>query len=343
MEVNNPIVQAMMMQQLGIDPRQQANNTGALSNPGIGLGALSMTGNRRGSPAFSQTPSRGEILMRTGGAMVGASPQGLSSALSAGAKTYGDIMDETRDREALLQGRNTTAKKQSGNLYYDNNRNAYREVFDPNLGRYRYHVITGSNAGTVLDTLPTNAMRAEDSPFKTISREEGDYFVKAQNRAINAPERIAGYKRLLEQGRDAAGVDFFSKLGRGTALFTGKQIGRFDPDNITAYKRDLSDQMVAAAERMKGQGQITENERRLLRDTLGNPETMTKKSFEAAMAILIKGEQRAINLMEAWRASTAFEKSMGFSNFTNDYYNKQVGEQSDAPDNQDNTQRIVIK
>ena len=25
-----------------------------------------------------------------------------------------------------------------------------------------------------------------------------------------------------------------------------------------------------------------------------------------------------------------------------DYYNKQVGEQSDAPDNQDNTQRIVI-
>jgi len=343
MAVNNPILQAMMLDQLGIDPRQQTNNTGALSNPGMGMGALSMTGNRRGSPAFSRTPTRNEMLIRAGGAMVGASPKGLPAALEAGAKTYGDIMDGTRDREALLQGRNTTAKKQSGNLYYDNNRNAYREVFDPNLGRYRYHVITGSNAGSILDTLPPNAMRAEDSPFKTISREEGDYFVKAQNRAIAAPERISGYKRLLEQGRDAAGVDFFSKLGRGTALFTGKQIGRFDPDNITAYKRDLADQMVAAAERMKGQGQITENERTLLRDTLGNPETMTKKSFEAAMAILIKGEQRAINLMEAWNASTAFEKTIGFSNFSADYYKKQVGEQSDAPDNQDNTQRIVIE
>ena len=343
MSANNPIVQAMVMQQLGIDPTQQNNNTGALSNPGMGMGVLSMTGNRRGSPAFNSVPTRNEMLIRAGGAMVGASPQGLSSALAAGAKTYGDIMDSVRDREAILQGRNTTAKKQAGNLYYDNNRNAYREVFDPNLGKYRYHVITGSNAGTILETLPPNAMRAEDSPFKTISREEGAYFVQAQNRAIAAPERIAGYKRLLEQGRDAAGVDFFSKLGRGTALFTGKQIGRFDPDNITAYKRDLHDQMVAAAERMKGQGQITENERRLLRDTLGNPETMTKKSFVEAMDILIKGEQRAINLMEAWNASTAFEKSMGFSRFAADYYNKQVGEQSDAPDNQDNTQRIVIE
>ena len=60
------------------------------------------------------------------------------------------------------------------------------------------------------------------------------------------------------------------------------------------------------------------------------------------MDILIKGEQRAINLMKP-NASTAFEKSMGFSRFAADYYNKQVGEQSDAPDNQDNTQRIVIE
>ena len=342
MAVDNPMIVAMMMEQLGIDPRQQANNTGALSNPGMGLGALSMTGNRRGSPAFSRTPTRNEMLIRAGGAMVGASPQGLSSALSAGAKTYGDIMDETRDREALLQGRNTTAKKQSGNLYYDNNRNAYREVFDPNLGRYRYHVITGSNAGTVLDTLPPNAMRAEDSPYKTISREEGEYFAEAQRRAINAPERISGFKRLLEQGRDASGADFFSKLGRGTAVFTGKQIGRFDPNNLTAYKRELADQMVAAAERMKGQGQITENERELLRSTLGNPETMTKQSFERAMAILIKGEQRAVNLVEAWNASTGFEKSMGFSSFAADYYKKQVADQSDASDNQNEREVITI-
>ena len=99
MSVNNPILQAMMLEQLGIDPRQ-INNTGALSNPGMGLGALSMTGNRRGSPAFSRTPTRNEMLIRAGGAMVGASPQGLSSALAAGAKTYGSILDDTRDRQA---------------------------------------------------------------------------------------------------------------------------------------------------------------------------------------------------------------------------------------------------
>ena len=134
-------------------------------------------------------------------------------------------------------------------------------------------MITGSNAGTILETLPPNAMRAEDSPFKHQQR-RGCYFVQAQNRAIAAPERIAGYKRLLEQGRDAAGVDFFSKLGRGTALFTGKQID-VSTDNITAYKRDLHDQMVTAAERRKGQGQITETNEGFL-GTIGNPETMTK-------------------------------------------------------------------
>ena len=72
MSANNPIVQAMMLQQLGIDPTQQNNNTGALSNPGMGLGVLSMTGNRRGSPAFNSVPTRNEMLIRAGGAMVGA-------------------------------------------------------------------------------------------------------------------------------------------------------------------------------------------------------------------------------------------------------------------------------
>lgn len=100
--------------------------------------------------------------------------------------------------------------------------------------------------------------------------------------------------------------------------------------------------MVAAAERMKGQGQITENERELLRSTLGNPETMTKQSFERAMAILIKGEQRAVNLVEAWNASTGFEKSMGFSSFAADYYKKQVADQSDASDNQNEREVITI-
>ena len=56
MSANNPNMLAMVMQQLGIDPTQQ-NNTGALSNPGMGMGVLSMTGNRRGSPAFNSVPT----------------------------------------------------------------------------------------------------------------------------------------------------------------------------------------------------------------------------------------------------------------------------------------------
>ena len=68
--------------------------------------------------------------------------------------------------------------------------------------------------------------------------------------------------------------------------------------------------MVAAAEQGNVKGRLLKTNEGFL-GTLGNPETMTKNFVEAG-DILIKGEQRAINLMEAWNASTAFEKVYGF-------------------------------
>ena len=293
--VNNPIVQAMMMQQLGIDPRQQANNTGALSNPGMGLGALSMTGNRRGSPAFNSVPTRNEMLIRAGGAMVGASPQGLSSALAAGAKTYGSILEDTRDRQSTgnMLGLQTLGlqKRQKGENYIDGTGTMYREIFDP-LGQSTFQNMT---TGDMVKQLPPGSERVSDAQIDYKNKEDIELYNEFRDNIARVPEKLSTLQRYLNVGFDAAGVSVYKQLSR--QLSRSFNIPLEDVDALTEIDNIRSRMVLELArELLAGQGQITEGERAIAASAAEDPYAQTPETFEKLIKMAYNKEQRKLDL-----------------------------------------------
>lgn len=299
MAVDNPMIVAMMMEQLGIDPRQ-LNNTGALSNPGMGLGALSMTGNRRGSPAFSRTPTRNEMLIRAGGAMVGASPKGLPAALEAGAKTYGSILDDTRDRQATgnMLGLQTLGlkKRQKGENYIDGTGTMYREIFDP-LGQSTFQNMT---TGETVAQLPPGATRVSDAEIDFENRADIEAYNEFSDNIAKVPEKLAMLQRYLKVGYDSAGIGVFKDLSR--TLTTSFGLGLEDIDALTEIKT-IRGRMVLelARELLAGQGQITEGERAIARDASIDAFNQTPATFKKLLEIAYRAEQRKLDLFRYHR------------------------------------------
>ena len=294
MSVDNPMIVAMMLEQLGIDP-SQINNTGALSNPGMGLGALSMTGNRRGSPAFSRTPTRNEMLIRAGGAMVGASPQGLPAALAAGAKTYGSILDDTRDRQSTgnMLGLQTLGlkKRQKGETYIDGTGTMYREIFDP-LGQSTFQNMT---TGDTVAQLPPGSERVTDAQIDYINKEDIDLYNEFRTNIAKVPEKLSMLQRYLKVGYDAAGVDVLKQLSR--QLTRTFNIPLEDVDALTEVD-NIRGRMVLelARELLAGQGQITEGERAIAASASQDPYAQTPETFKKLINIAYEKEQRKLDL-----------------------------------------------
>ena len=301
MAVNNPILQAMMLEQLGIDPRQQTNNTGALSNPGMGSGALSLsdalslTGNRRGSPAFSRIPTRNEMLIRAGGAMVGAAPQGLGSALAAGAKTYGSILDDTRDRQSTgnMLGLQTLGlkKRQKGETYIDGTGTMYREIFDP-LGQSTFQNMA---TGETVAQLPPGSERVTDAQIDYKNKEDIELYNEFRDNIARVPEKLAMLQRYLNVGFDAAGVSVYKQLSR--QLSRSFNIPLEDVDALTEIDNIRSRVVLELArELLKGQGQITEGERAIAASAAQDPYAQTPETFKKLINIAYNKEQRKLDL-----------------------------------------------
>ena len=287
--------------------------------------------NRRDvAPMAVPKPSLGEALIAMGGAGVEAALDtgdafgGMARGLAAYQQQQKENQLDAARIEATRAATLGSQRQQAGSLYYDNNRNAYRETFDPRTGGTSFYVVSGPQAGQTLETLPQGAMRAEDSAAKYLTKEDAAVFNQAQSAALRAPERIVDLRRLKRLGESQAGTTVFDQAGRFLATRFGLEVGQFDADNVTGYKQELAKQMLIAAEQMKGQGQITENERLLLANSIANPESMTGASFAKAVDIMIRGEERAQAMFEAWNAADALTKSMGFTAFSYDWRKKNV-------------------
>lgn len=287
--------------------------------------------NRRDvAPMAVPKPSLGEALIAMGGAGVEAALDtgdafgGMARGLAAYQQQQKENQLDAARIEATRAATLGSQRQQAGSLYYDNERNAYRETFDPRTGGTSFYVVSGPQAGQSLETLPQGAMRAEDSAAKYLTKEDASLFNAAQGAALNAPTNINELKRLRRLGESQAGPTVFDQAGRYLATRFGLEIGPFDADNITAYKQELQKKIMDAAAGLRGQGQITEGERKLIADTVANPEAMTEQSFVRAIDIMIRAEERNKALFEAWNNADALSKSMGFARFSYDWKTKNV-------------------
>jgi hypothetical protein len=119
--------------------------------------------------------------------------------------------------------------------------------------------------------------------------------------ASTAAQFDALYKLTAE---DSTGIDsnFYTRVSRQLeTLMPGYGFGGLDANNITEFNNRIERAALDyAAGAFKGQGQVTENERLMIRNAVGQPGTLTKDSALVVFKIMRDAEMRKLINHRNW-------------------------------------------
>lgn len=236
-----------------------------------------------------------------------ASQSNLLANLSRGLLTQPDISSALAKAQELTQdqmfGNTQFAQKgyQMGQVYMGPDGKIYEAIFDRASGKMMYR-----SEGQMVDALPAGAIpysQSGEGSFNIASGKSLASFNDSIGRIPQSMRNIKSLRNLLaSSGEQFVGPTVMNSFMRSMATSFGVDFGG-DLDDLTEAKRALKDMMVESAQRLKGQGQITENERKMLADSLANIETLTPKALIKALDILEKGMKNTMAKADAWANS----------------------------------------
>jgi hypothetical protein len=180
-------------------------------------------------------------------------------------------------------------KHQKGETYIGRDGRIFESTFDPNTGAYKS---VDMHTGEEVDGIPEGAIPREQTGLQWQNKKDYDARAESIGKAERASDNIARLERVREQGTALAGPDWWTSTARTLASVTGFEIGDINPDDLSSVRREVAEMALQAAEKLRGQGQITEGERQLVKDTVANPEAMTPQALGDAINILIRSERR---------------------------------------------------
>ena len=226
-----------------------------------------------------------------------------------------DAVVEAQRRLAEIEAQySPTNKSQQGEAYLAPDGTYFQGIFVPGQG----YVYQNTADGSTTRTLPEGTVRAVDSGVKYESKADVSAEDAAYQGAISASGNVARLERLKAAGQGQVGQTVWSDIGRLMATKIGVDVGTFSGKSLSEMKQIVSDMAVDAAKRMKGQGQITENERKLLMDALPKAD-MDPAAFNTVIDILIKSEQRGAELYNRWMDASPEERRRGFREWSYRY------------------------
>ena len=236
-----------------------------------------------------------------------ASQSNLLANLSRGLLTQPDISSALAKAQELTQdqmfGNTQFAQKgyQMGQVYMGPDGKIYEAIFDRASGKMMYR-----SEGQMVDALPAGAIpysQSGEGSFNIASGKSLASFNDSIGRIPQSMRNIKSLRNLLaSSGEQFVGPTVMNSFMRSMATSFGVDFGG-DLDDLTEAKRALKGMMVESAQRLKGQGQITENERKMLADSLANIETLTPKALIKALDILEKGMKNTMAKADAWANS----------------------------------------
>jgi hypothetical protein len=199
-----------------------------------------------------------------------------------------------------------------GELFYSGTSNTpYREIFQTD-GTSSYLNMT---TGKLEKSLPDKSIRAVDSALKSQTKNLSEMENSMYDDASTAGSNLAGYQTLRTALKGVqTGGDIKSTIGRALASATGLNIAGNDAAAIDLANTEFSKLELKAAEAMKGQGQITESERAILKNSVGNIRTQPQ-ALEAILGVLEATENRKISMADAWDAAPPDVKANGIRAF----------------------------
>lgn len=140
---------------------------------------------------------------------------------------------------------------------------------------------------------------------------------------VNAYKGLAQSVDDLEQMKGLSdkafvGPDLYNTVGR----FASKLFGMDSADAVTMLQSDSGrQQLLAAVDNMKGQGQITENERKLLAQTIADPSQLTYGAFKQVIDIAQRRAKNQMGLMDSYNSKYGGSYAPGsYGAFKGNYY-----------------------
>lgn len=285
---------------------------GALSQPvpleDQGALAAANTANGGGLFSFMDKPGATDSLVAFGSAMLRA-PNfniGLANAAEAVNKVSQQYREPTPREIALAQLKGRVLRAAQGttdtqgyewdtkNRIVGDDGNTYYPGLGPDGLPAFFNIsnnqIVRSVKGGASDTYSAIANQNKKQGFDT-----GEQLSAFEAQVQAAPGKIAGYDSLMSR-IDTAGVgtDVWTQVTGRLAELTGANIAGIDLADRGVAQQQIANMNVAASQALKGQGQVTEFERKLLADTLPQM-TMNKDAAKTVVDILKKAEQRKID------------------------------------------------
>ena len=215
-------------------------------------------------------------------------------------------------RQQIAQAQAAT-RNQSAGTFYGPDGTVFQAVFSPGTATgYQYrNAVTGELAAT----LPQGAVRAEDSAMRSYNQQDGkdaQAFITSASQAPANISRINGLRSVL--ATSGAGGSVMDMLTRGLVQASGRDVGSVNAADMDTAKAYLSQLELGASELMKGQGQITESERKILRDSVGSIRS-NPVALQRILSVMEQAEQRKMALADSWISASPEEKRQGFSTY----------------------------
>jgi hypothetical protein len=283
--------------------------------------------------SFMDNPGASDAMVAFGAAMLKAPSfnEGLGNAALAvnqvarENRPLGEVEYEKARQLAQLKrigsGKGVTAGGASINrdiLYRDDKGQTWFDAVGPNNepGLYNQDTgqfTTGSVPGLSRDVYDYGSNRGRRDATKDADL-EAEFSSKIPSIASTAAQFNELYKLASD---DSSGIDssFTTRVGRQLTTLSpemGAYFTGLDPNNVTEFNNRI--QKVAldyASGAFKGQGQVTENERLMIKNAVGEPGTMTKASAMKMFQVMRDAELRKLHMYREWNKSSELRESYG--------------------------------
>lgn len=197
-----------------------------------------------------------------------------------------------------------------GHTYFDAvGPNGEAGLLDQNTGKFT----TDPVPGLTRDVYDYNSNRD-----RRLSGKDADFEMEIGQKVPSMMNNAANFQRLYElSSDDSTGIDtnYVTRVSRQLeTILPNSGFTNLDPNNITEFNNLVQNAALEYARTsFQGQGQVTENERLMIKEAVGQPGTLTKQSAKMLFKVMHDAELRKVQAYKEWKSSADLRDSYGNS------------------------------
>lgn len=226
------------------------------------------------------------------------------------------------------------------NLYRDDNDQTWFDATGPNNEAGLYNQDTGQFTTGGVPGLRRDIYDYGMNRSKRLAGKDADIEAEFVEKIPGIAKVASQFNELYNLASDdttAIDSSFSTRVARQLTQLSpeiGAKLTGLDPDNITEFNNRIQNVALDyASSAFKGQGQVTENERAMIKEAVGQPGTLTKASAMLIFKIMRDAEIRKLKMYQTWSRDANLRDNYGgsFSRYQADVITNVTLEQMQSP------------